>query len=85
MGFMDSIGGGMSGMLQTPEGQDMVKKFLASPDGQKMVISYISTPEGKQFLGTLLLGITDKLNLSPEQKETVRQIAESQLQGVSGR
>lgn len=72
-------------MLQTPEGQDMVKKFLASPDGQKMVISYISTPEGKQFLGTLLTGIADKLNLSPEQKETVRQIAESQLQGVSGR
>jgi hypothetical protein len=85
MGLLDGIGGGMSGMLQTPEGQEMVKKFLSSPDGQNMVISYISTPQGKQFLGTLLLGIADKLNLSPEQKEMVRNIAESQLQGVAGR
>lgn len=85
MGLLDGIGGGMSGMLQTSDGQEMVKKFLSSPDGQNMVISYISTPEGRQFLGTLLLGIVDKLGLSPEQKEMVRNIAESQLQGVSGR
>jgi hypothetical protein len=85
MGLLDSIGGGMSGMLQTPEGQETVKKFLASPDGLNMVISYISTPEGKQFFGTLLTRVVDSLNISSEQKETVRQIAESQLQGVSGR
>ncbi|MEI6841600.1 MAG: hypothetical protein WCK53_10055 [Methanomicrobiales archaeon] len=85
MGLLDSIGGGMSGMLKTPEGQEMAKKFLSSPEGQNMITSYIQTPEGKQFFGTLLLGIVDKLNLSPEQKETVRTIAESQLQGVSGR
>jgi len=75
----------MSGMLQTSDGQEMVKKFLSSPDGQNMVISYISTPEGRQFFGTLLLGIVDKIGLSPDQKEMVRNIAESQLQGVSGR
>jgi len=45
----------------------------------------ISTPEGKQFFGTLLTRVVDTLNISSEQKETVRQIAESQLQGVSGR
>ena len=85
MGLLDGIGGGMSGMLQTPEGQETVKKFLSSPEGQNMVISYISTPEGKQFFGTLLLGIVDKLGLSPGQKEIEQHIAESQLQGVSGR
>ena len=43
MGFLDNLGGGMSGMLQTPEGQEMVKKFLSSPDGENMIIGYIST------------------------------------------
>ena len=85
MGLLDGIGGVMSGMLQTPDGQEMVKKFLSSTEGQNMVISYISTPEGKQFFGTLLLGIVDKLGFSPDQKERVRNIAESQLQGVPGR
>ena len=50
MGFLDNLGGGMSGMLQTPEGQEMVKKFLSSPDGENMIIGYISTPEGKKPL-----------------------------------
>ena len=84
MGFLDSIGGGVSGMLQTSEGQEMVKQFLSSPDGRNMIINYISTPQGKQFLGNLLLGIVDKLNLSPEQKEMIRNIAQSQIQGPSG-
>jgi len=70
-------------MLQTPEGQEMVKKFLASPEGQDMVISYISTPQGKQFFGTILLRIVEELNVSTEQKEIVKQIAESQLAGAS--
>jgi hypothetical protein len=84
MGFLDNIGGGVSGILQTPEGKDMVKKFLASPDGQNMIINYISTPQGKQFLGNLLMGIVDKMNISPEQKEMVRKIAQSQIQESSG-
>jgi hypothetical protein len=81
MGFLDNIGGGMSGMLQTPEGQEMVKKFLGSPDGQNMLVGYISTPEGKKLLGTLLLGVVDRLNITPEQKQMVRTLAEQQLQG----
>jgi hypothetical protein len=84
MGFLDSIGGGVSGVLQIPEGQETVKNFLSSPDGQKMIINYISTPQGKQFLGNLLLGIVDKLNISPEQKEMIRKIAQSQIQESSG-
>jgi len=84
MGFLDSIGGGVSGMLQTPEGQETVKKFLTSPDGQNMIVNYISTPQGKQLLGNILLGIVDKLNISPEQKEMLRKIAQSQIQESSG-
>jgi len=83
MGFLDSIGGGASGMLQTPEGQEAVKNFLASPEGQNMIINYVSTPQGKQFFGNLLLGIVDKLNISPEQKEMIRKIAQSQIVGLS--
>lgn len=63
----------------------MMKKFLSSPDGQNVVINYILTPERKQSFGILLLGIVDKPGLSPDQKELVRNIAESQLHGVSGR
>lgn len=74
----------MSGMLQTPEGQEMAKKFLSSPEGLDMVTKYIQTPEGKQFFGTFLMGVADKLNLSPEQKGMLQKIAESQLQGVPG-
>lgn len=81
MGLLDNLGGGMAGMLQTPEGQEMVKKFLASPEGQNMIVGYVSSPEGKKMLGNLLLGVVDKLNLSPEQKQTIRTIAEQQLQG----
>jgi hypothetical protein len=84
MGFLDSIGGGVSGVIQTPEGQEMVKKFLSSSDGQNMIINYISTPQGKQFLGNLLLGIVDKMNISQEQKEMIRKVAQSQLQESSG-
>ena len=81
MGFLDNLGGGMSGMLQTPEGQDMVKKFLSSPEGKDMIIGYISTPEGKQLLGSMLLGVIDRLNLNGDQKQTIRTIVEQQLQG----
>ena len=81
MGFLDNLGGGMSGMLQTPEGQDMVKKFLASPEGQNMIIDYISTPQGKQFLGTVLLGAVDKLNIPADQKQMIRNLADQHLQG----
>jgi hypothetical protein len=81
MGFLDNLGGGMSGMLQTPEGQEMVKKFLGSPDGQNMLVGYVSTPEGKKLLGTMLLGVVDRLNITPEQKQMVRTLAEQQLQG----
>ena len=59
MGFLDGIGGGSQGMLQTPH--------------------------DKQFFGTPLIGIADKLSISPEQKEMVRNIAESQLKGVADR
>lgn len=81
MGLLDNLGGGMSGMLQTPEGQEMVKKFLGSPEGQNMIVGYVSSPEGKKLLGTMLLGVVDRLNLSPEQKQMIRSLAEQQLQG----
>ncbi|HTY15376.1 MAG TPA: hypothetical protein VMC42_06685 [Methanoregulaceae archaeon] len=81
MGLLDNLGGGMSNMLQTPEGQEMVKKFLGSPEGQNMIVEYVSSPEGRKLLGTMLLGVVDRLNLSPEQKQTIRTIAEQQLSG----
>jgi len=71
----------MAGLLQTPEGKEMIKKFLASPEGQNMIVGYISTPEGKKLLGNTLLGVVDRLNLSQEQKQVIRTIAEQQLQG----
>ncbi len=59
----------------------MVKRFLGSPEGQDMIVGFIATPEGKKLLGNLLLHIVDRLDLSPEQKQTIRSIAEQQLQG----
>jgi hypothetical protein len=81
MGFLNSIGGVATGLLQTPEGQELMKKFLSSPDGQRMMIKYISTREGEQFLGNLLLGGVDAMNITPEQKDIVRQVARLQVQG----
>jgi len=80
MGLLDNLGGGMAGMLQTPEGQEMVKKFLTSAQGQNMVIGFIGTPQGQQFLGAVLSGVVDTLNLPPDAKTLVRNIA-GQLQG----
>ncbi|MGD1004931.1 MAG: hypothetical protein ABR887_05855 [Methanoregulaceae archaeon] len=53
----------MSGMFQTPEGQEMVKTFLTSPEGQNMMMNFISTPQGKQFLSNVLLSILDTVNV----------------------
>jgi hypothetical protein len=82
MGFLDNLGESMAGMLDSPEGQEMVKKFLAPSEGQNMVIRYASTPKGKQFLGIILLGVVDKLNLTTEQKGILLNIALQQMQGA---
>lgn len=74
---------GMSGMLQTPEGQEMVKTFLTSPEGQNMMMNFISTPQGKQFLSNILLSILDTVNVPLEAKGTIRKLAEQYLQGTS--
>jgi len=62
-GSLGGMGGAVAGFLQTPEGQDAVKKFLASPDGIKMLQNFMGTHEGKQTLMSILPTVLSGLNL----------------------
>jgi hypothetical protein len=70
-GTIGGIGGAVSGYLQTAEGQDAVKKFLASPEGIAMLQNFAGTTEGKKTLLGVLPDLLSGLNLPPGATEMI--------------
>lgn len=62
-GTLGGIGGAVTGYLQTPEGQEAVKKFLASPEGLQLLQNFAGTSEGKQVMASVLPSVLSGLNL----------------------
>ncbi|MDD1693198.1 MAG: hypothetical protein LUQ71_00590 [Methanoregula sp.] len=62
-GTIGGIGGAAVSYLQTPEGQETVKKFLASPEGIALLQNFAGTPEGKKTLMSVLPTVLSGLNL----------------------
>ena len=62
-GTISGIGGAAAAYLQTPEGQEAVKKFLASPEGITLMQNFFASAEGKKALSGALPGILSGLNL----------------------
>lgn len=70
-GTLGGIGGAVAGYLQTPEGQETVKKFLASPEGLRLLQDFAGTAEGKRALAGLLPQILSGLNLPAGASELI--------------
>ncbi len=62
-GSLSGIGGAAAAYLQTPEGQEAVKKFLASPEGITLLQNFAVSAEGKNVMARVLPGILSGLNL----------------------
>ena len=77
-GTISGIGGAVAGYLQTPEGQEAVKKFLASPEGIKLLQNFVGTPEGKQVMAGILPTALSGLNLPAGTSELVMNALKSQ-------
>jgi hypothetical protein len=77
-GAISGIGGAVAGYLQTPEGQDAVKKFLASPEGTKLLQNFLGTSEGKQTLGGMLPGLLAGLDIPAGAPELIAGALKSQ-------
>lgn len=70
-GAISGIGGAAAGYLQTPEGQEAVKKFLASPEGMTLLQNFLASAEGKKALAGALPGILSGLNLPAGASEMI--------------
>ncbi|NMB79530.1 MAG: hypothetical protein GYA23_10615 [Methanomicrobiales archaeon] len=70
-GSIANIGGAAASYLQTPEGQDAVKKFLASPQGIQLLSGFVGTPEGKTTMAGVMPQFLSGLNLPAGTTETV--------------
>lgn len=70
-GTLGGIGGAVAGYLQTPEGQESVKKFLASPEGLRLLQDFAGTSEGKQVMAGVLPQVLSNLNLPAGASEII--------------
>jgi hypothetical protein len=70
-GTLSGIGGAAAAYLQTPEGQDAVKKFLASPEGISLLQNFASSAEGKKVMAGVLPGMLSGLNLPAGASEMI--------------
>jgi hypothetical protein len=64
-GNIAGIGGAASSFLETPEGQESVKKFLASPNGIELLKNFAMTPDGKKVIMGILPQVLGSMNLPP--------------------
>lgn len=65
------LGGQLSGLLNNPEGKEMVKKFLSSPEGMAVIKEYLLSPQGKEIVISVLPQILESMNLPPEAKTMI--------------
>ena len=77
-GTIGGIGGAVAGYLQTPEGQEAVKKFLASPEGIKLLQNFMGTPEGKKTMAGVLPTVLSGLNLPAGASELITNALKNQ-------
>jgi hypothetical protein len=70
-GTIGGIGGAVAGYLQTAEGQEAVKKFLASPEGVALLQNFAGSVEGKKSLTSVLPNLLSGLNLPAGTAETI--------------
>lgn len=70
-GAISGIGGAAAAYLQTPEGQEAVKKFLASPEGMTLLQNFLASADGKKALAGALPGILSGLNLPAGSSEMI--------------
>ena len=71
-GTISGIGGAVAGYLQTPEGQEAVKKFLASPEGIALLQNFVGTPDGKKTMLSVLPSVVGSLNLPPGAADMIK-------------
>ncbi len=62
-GSIGGLGGAAAAYLQTPEGQEAVKKFLASPEGISLLQNFAASAEGKKVMASVLPNVLSGLNL----------------------
>jgi len=72
------MGGAVAGYLQTPEGQEAVRKFLASPEGVALLQNFAGTPEGQKTMLSVLPNVIGGLNLPPGAADMIKNALGSQ-------
>jgi len=77
-GTIGGMGGAVAGYLQTAEGQEAVKKFLASPQGIALLQNFAGSAEGKKTLMGVLPNLLSGLNLPAGTAETINGAIQSQ-------
>jgi hypothetical protein len=70
-GTIGGIGGAAVGYLQTAEGQEAVKKFLASPEGIRLLQSFAGTPDGQKTMLSVLPTVIGGMNLPAGAKDAI--------------
>jgi len=70
-GTISGIGGAAAAYLQTPEGQEAVKKFLASPEGISLLQNFAGSTEGRKVMAGVLPSVLSGLNLPAGASEMI--------------
>ena len=70
---LGSLGGIISGGLNSPEGKEQVMKFVTSPEGSAMIQQFIASPQGKALAGQLLMPILGNLGVPDGVKQSLEQ------------